>query len=209
MDLNINGIAQTYGTNAGTGSHAGGSINRMEPFSSYCFGAGTGTARTMPLDIPTPGRPLRRSFARAQQSPGNVQPVCRFLAKGQEDARQVAALLKNTRGVAERIACTTDRRRFLVQHQGCIFNFCLNRNGDITASAMVHPTSCLQRDFERDFASVAGQAAPVFQKMESARQILNAYLAGTANASGPASAASGGGASRPDDFAPFGVPPLP
>lgn len=206
MDFNTNGIAPACGTNAGTGSPAGGNINRMESFSSFCFGVGNGSARTMPIDIPGQNRSLRRSFVHAEQSPEIVQPACRFLVKDQEDARQVAALLKNMRGVADRIACTPDRRRFLVQHQGSIFNFCLDENGNIAASAMVHPPSCLRQDF----AGVAGQPARVFQKMEGARQILNAYLAGKTNASHPASAVAGsGGDSLPDDFFPFGLPPLP
>ncbi len=197
MDLNNSGISRPDTLNAGAASHVPATVNRMESFSSYCFGESGRINRSRPRDIPSvPGaatmkrQPLRGAFAKARQSQDKAQSRGRFMVKGQEDEKQVATLLKGTVGLADGIAGTADGRRFLVQHKGNIFNFSLDAEGELASSALVHPLSSEQCDF----ASVPGQFPPVFQRMEGARHILDAYLSEKNSPSRPDAAAHASGA---------------
>ena len=177
MDFNNSGISQPNSVNAGIAGRAGENMNGTGSFSSQYFAAGGGInrSRSLPRDIPdaasAQGQPFRYALSRARQSQDNMQPQSRFMVTDMADGKQVAALLETTIGVRDGIACTPDYRRFLIQHQGAIFNFCLDDNGAIITSAMVHHTSRNQQDF----VSVAGQPSVVFQKMEGARRIVEAY----------------------------------
>ncbi|XBS70997.1 hypothetical protein ABK905_08260 [Acerihabitans sp. KWT182] len=176
MNLNSSDISGFDAGYAGKAGHTGGNINRMEPFSSFCFGTNSVVPRSAPRDIPgaekTTDPRMQQALVHVRQGAENDPVPGRFYIRDSDDAQQVASLLKTTLGIADGLACTEDRKRFLVQYQGAIFNFCLNDNNEITASSCVHPPMSRQRDF----ASVAGGRAPVFRKMEGARQLLHNYL---------------------------------
>lgn len=221
MNINNSGITQPCNSNAETAGHTQGNINRMESFSSYCFGTGGGIAnsvsavplapsqprrRSSPMNILSHSQPLRHAFAHARQSLESVKPADRPMAKVWPEGKQNAALQNTMLKVREGVSCSRDYRLYQVQYQGAIFKFCLDENGAATAPTLVHPIASLQRDF----TSVAGQPSTAFQKMEGARRILYAYLA-EKNKTSPSEPATPTGtvASPPDDFFHFSYPPFP